>query len=279
MNAAFKQKVSSTNVKASNEALFTTQEEPEYWDGIGGYFSYKFSGNGKCFLSDENLVMPSDLTDTSYASYPTDSPFIEEVYHDKVQADMGDFEEVIASTQCVDYKVSLDLTNIPCLSADIIGSLDYIVGENDYCNTKMGTFFRKYGTHVVVSAKFGSELFLQGVYDKSVLTDLGLSGNVAFDATNGWCNYESAGTKCNVVSGGNLVSSGASVVTHVRTYDHQWYADNNTMNGANPVEDLSTWSTTSQANLTRDGYIPDPIAVDDIVLVDIVNFITAALTQ
>jgi hypothetical protein len=45
--------------------------------------------------------------------------------------------------------------NLPCVSKNVLNSLNVLVDGNDYSKDNLNKFFEKFGTHASISAKFG----------------------------------------------------------------------------------------------------------------------------
>ena len=84
---------------------------------------------------------------------------------------------------------------LPCLSQNVIDYLDDLYDTATYTDAELNGWFEKFGTHAIMSARFGSKLFLETTFDLETFANCGLDGNVQMVPGSGWCDY-TKGASC-----------------------------------------------------------------------------------
>ena len=111
-----------------------------------------------------------------------------------------------ASGKCYAYEMAFDEDDLPCLKQEVIDYLDDLYDVAEYSDAELNGFFDKFGTHAIMSATFGSKIFLETKFDVSALADCGISTDIRMDPANGWCDFTN-GAACNMVSNGTTTNS------------------------------------------------------------------------
>jgi hypothetical protein len=71
-----------------------------------------------------------------------------------------------------------------------------------------------------VGATYGGKAIQQSEFNYTQLKETGISGDVVFDPTDGWCNYESSSVQCNKVANGSQISPVVEVITDLQGFSH-----------------------------------------------------------
>ena len=131
-----------------------------------------------------------DLTDLFMFSLPEEASYSSSAFRDFNLA--TNTKQAFASSQCKAYEMSFVQQNLPCLSPSLKQSLDSFSSDKDYSDIKLNKFFDDFGTHAIMGATFGGKIVQQSEFNHTQLREMGISGDVVFDPTDGWCNYESS---------------------------------------------------------------------------------------